>query len=957
MCVKRELNVSSCDPHTLILTMCVKRELNVSSCDPHTVILTMCVKRELNVSSCDSHTVILTMCVKRELNKKNENTSDSEHSSRELESDYSSDDSGNMLNVVEQHLNEDLQEQYDSESQQNTIINMQDQVLWYEIDRLNDSMDVTSESNSELVLSLEKKLSEWAMKFNISMTSLTHLLKILKEHDIDVPADGRTLLKTPCSGSLRITEKSGGKYTYFGLKEGLTHTLSEQDTSKYDHFEISLNIDGLPIFKSINLTMWPLQCAVINIDEVKNSPFVVALYSGAKKPDDLEFLRDFMEELQELMETGFKGKRIVLKNIICDAPARALIKGIVQFNGRYGCDFCDVKGVHESKMLFLYKGNLRTNESFRQKTNPEHHKTDSILLNLDIDMIRQFPVDPMHCVDLGVTKRMLMLWKEGPLAHRLSAVHLSIMTYFHQAVRQHIPPEFSRKPRGLDELKHWKATEFRTFLLYTGPVILKYVLDKEKYIHFLSLSIGMRILYSENLMEHRDYADELLTYFGEKGDYDQANQYISDYTTGVSAAEDSITYSMTDPAVVELPEKRKRKNKLCDESDINSETSSCEDTLQRSVKKDEDDPKPTSSDVSEFHDLQQHHMTYKEIPVQTRTPDDVHLKKSRNAMKRVGLKTKNVQLAKTPRYHGDCLDDNNESPDDSYLNSSQPNPVFLDTLQGNVAMHEDDHPKSSASSGKEPKETKCKVTMEKLFDLNTKILQQIQMLEQRQAVIMNDMAKVKSVLMKRAEEDAHEELFKQQQCSSFETFEAFCQRLEDDKNYRELYVHYLIHTHGSSNIGEMVRQALKSIASDNVLCLYNRTGKDGKKVLPPVLLTCLKKCVRSFHKQNEIEVTVEGVIGGSVVLPCSSAERDQDTDEHWRHNNSKTVYDITEGKDSIDQQDPRYKNRAATFPDEHQRGNFSIKLNNLQHTDAGEFSCFITPSDKQGTIKLIIKGV
>ncbi|KAK9959269.1 hypothetical protein ABG768_009403, partial [Culter alburnus] len=384
------------------------------------------------------------------------------------------------------------------------------------------------------------------------------------------------------------------------------------------------------------------------------------------------------------------------------------------------------------------------------------------------------------------------------------------------------------------------------------------------------------------------------------GDYDQANQYISDYTTGVSAAEDSITYSMTDPAVVELPEKRKRKNKLCDESDINSETSSCEDdmnlkqsgnevkqsglksrnvplpkppiyhdTLQRSGKKDEDDPKPTSSDVSEFHDLQQHHMTYKEITVQTRIPDDVHLKKSRNAMKRVGLKTKNVQLAKTPRYHvkspliqkalcvktsGDCLDDNNESPDDSYLNSSQPNPVFLDTLQGNVAMHEDDHPKSSASSGKEPKETKCKVTMEKLFDLNTKILQQIQMLEQRQAVIMNDLAKVKSVLMKRAEEDAHEELFKQQQCSSFETFEAFCQRLEEDKNYRELYVHYLIHTHGSSNIGEMVRQALKSIASDNVLCLYNRTGKDGKKVLPPVLLTCLKKCVRSFHKQNEIEV-------------------------------------------------------------------------------------------------------
>ncbi|KAK9966335.1 hypothetical protein ABG768_003453 [Culter alburnus] len=575
-----------------------------------------------------------------------------------------------MLNVVEQHLNEDLQEQYDSESQQNTIINMQDQVLWYEIDRLNDSMDVTSESNSELALSLEKKLSEWAMKFNISMTSLTHLLKILKEHDIDVPADGRTLLKTPRSGSLRITEKSGGKYTYFGLKEGRVFA------------------------------------------------FFIACY-----PD-------------------FDPKTM---NNVCVCVCVCACACACVFQYRI-CLFGDGQtSVVPISWIFDDNGTLKC-------------RWTSSLSN----------------------------------------------------IKNNSPPN-----------PNWKVYDI---VKIVGPSI---------------------------------------------GDYDQAKQYISDYTTGVSAAEDSITYSMTDPAVVELPEKRKRKNKLCDESDINSETSSCEgllkqsgnevkqpglksrnvplpkppiyhDTLQRSGKKDEDDPKPTSSDdlniythiqkinscINEFHDLQQHHI----------------------------IKSPLIQKALCVKTSGDCLDDNNECPDDSYLNSSQPNPVFLDTLQGNVAMHEDDHPKSSASSGKEPKETKCKVTMEKLFDLNTKILQQIQMLEQRQAVIMNDLAKVKSVLMKRAEEDAHEELFKQQQCSSFETFEAFCQRLEEDKNYRELYVHYLIHTHGSSNIGEMVRQALKNIASDNVLCLYNRTGKDGKKVLPPVLLTCLKKCVRSFHKQNEIEV-------------------------------------------------------------------------------------------------------
>uniref|UniRef100_A0A671KW39 Ig-like domain-containing protein n=1 Tax=Sinocyclocheilus anshuiensis TaxID=1608454 RepID=A0A671KW39_9TELE len=106
-----------------------------------------------------------------------------------------------------------------------------------------------------------------------------------------------------------------------------------------------------------------------------------------------------------------------------------------------------------------------------------------------------------------------------------------------------------------------------------------------------------------------------------------------------------------------------------------------------------------------------------------------------------------------------------------------------------------------------------------------------------------------------------------------------------------------------------------------------------------------------------LQVIVEAVIGGSVVLPCSSTQHDlelQDINVHWRHNGSKYVYDITKRKDSLEQQDPRYKNRAQTFPEEYERRNFSIKLINLTHADAGEFSCFITHSSysKQETVWL-----
>ncbi len=108
-----------------------------------------------------------------------------------------------------------------------------------------------------------------------------------------------------------------------------------------------------------------------------------------------------------------------------------------------------------------------------------------------------------------------------------------------------------------------------------------------------------------------------------------------------------------------------------------------------------------------------------------------------------------------------------------------------------------------------------------------------------------------------------------------------------------------------------------------------------------------------------LQVTVEGFTGGSVVLPCSSTEHDlklQKIDVFWRDKESKIIYNLIKGTDYLEKQDPSYKNRVLTFPDEYKRGNFSIKLINLTHADAGTFICFITPSDELETVKLIING-
>lgn len=52
------------------------------------------------------------------------------------------------------------------------------------------------------------------------------------------------------------------------------------------------------------------------------------------------------------------------------------------------------------------RNELRTNETFRNRLQPQHHHGQSILENLSIDMIKQFPVaDALHLFDSGITKR------------------------------------------------------------------------------------------------------------------------------------------------------------------------------------------------------------------------------------------------------------------------------------------------------------------------------------------------------------------------------------------------------------------------------------------------------------------------------------------------------------------------------------------------------------------------
>nr|XP_023013056.1 uncharacterized protein LOC111503073 isoform X1 [Leptinotarsa decemlineata] len=131
-------------------------------------------------------------------------------------------------------------------------------------------------------------------------------------------------------------------------------------------------------------------------------------------------------------------------------------------------------------------------------------------------MIRNFPLDYMHLICLGVVKKLIVsLWLGGKPGIKLS--HHQVKTSSKSLVNHssQIPSEFSRKPRSLDDAKRWKATEFRLFLFYLGPVVLQPVLDQDKYVHFITLHVALSFLSNSKFANHYEYAESLLKYFVE----------------------------------------------------------------------------------------------------------------------------------------------------------------------------------------------------------------------------------------------------------------------------------------------------------------------------------------------------------------------------------------------------------------------------------------------------------
>ncbi len=293
-----------------------------------------------------------------------------------------------------------------------------------------------------------------------------------------------------------------------------------------DNLTLACNIDGVPVFKSSNVSIWPIFVTVNELSIDKRRQFVLlhSLWFGNTKPAMNMYLKPFVEELKCLRIDGVKWKdgagcervtRSALTLCVCDSVARPLVQNFKQFNGSHGCSFC----LHEGTMVKKGRGSVRVYPAqdpmpqMRTCTATLQHaelalankkphfgvKGPSILAELmpQFDIINGYSPDWMHSVCLGVVRQVVDLCLDTSNHAKPFYMGNKVDDLDNILLLQHPPSELARAPRSLKQRRFWKASEWRSFLLFYSFVTFAHVMPNNYFHHFLLLVFGIHLLLQE----------------------------------------------------------------------------------------------------------------------------------------------------------------------------------------------------------------------------------------------------------------------------------------------------------------------------------------------------------------------------------------------------------------------------------------------------------------------------
>lgn len=139
-------------------------------------------------------------------------------------------------------------------------------------------------------------------------------------------------------------------------------------------------------------------------------------------------------------------------------------------------------------------------EQIKTRAHPEHHTFTSLFESeLGVKCISQVPIDSMHLLYAGISKRF-SFWLVTDVVNfkfKLPSFKIDLINQKLETAALLQLSEFARRVIDIRTFKHFKCTQHRPFLLYLSVVVLKNVIPKFQYDRFLLLFVGVRTLGDE----------------------------------------------------------------------------------------------------------------------------------------------------------------------------------------------------------------------------------------------------------------------------------------------------------------------------------------------------------------------------------------------------------------------------------------------------------------------------
>lgn len=295
--------------------------------------------------------------------------------------------------------------------------------------------------------------------------------------------------------------------------------LEERNMIDKNDITLQFNCDGVNPFNSSTYSFWPILVCVNELRYVirRRSVMLCAIWFNKQKPDMDLFLKTFVEDLQTLQNVGVIRKvgeqeyRIKAHLVLCtvDSVARPTLQNLNQFNGQFGCPFC----LHEGERIGVGNGYSRvyTGASPHTKRTLQQHfrdcrqaLTDGMAVNgvkgpsilshiLTFSIVESFSTDYLHNVLLGVVKTFTESWFTSSGGEEQNPWYIGTpkkIKHFDAKLLNIKPPcEITRTPRSITERKNYKASEWKSFLLYYSFPTLKEVSFSDTYLRHWCLLI------------------------------------------------------------------------------------------------------------------------------------------------------------------------------------------------------------------------------------------------------------------------------------------------------------------------------------------------------------------------------------------------------------------------------------------------------------------------------------